>query len=164
MGGPGGGKFLRSLLTTTAELNVDAALDWYGLKLERGILVDSEEANSEPVQSSFGAIWDEGEPGLVVKAVLAGSGGAIAGLMPRDEILAIGNERLTTDTLDSLMISFRPGDETTLLVSRRNRIISLDIKLDTALPERYEIVRQSKFKKSHLEHLQSLLGQELSQR
>ena len=36
VGGTGAGDFLRALLETTAELDVDAALDWYGLELDRG--------------------------------------------------------------------------------------------------------------------------------
>ena len=163
MSGPAAGRFLRSLLTTTADLDVDAALDWYGLRLERSGSATLDEVEAVALQSGFGATWDEDKPGLAVKTVLAGSGGSIAGLMPGDEILAIGNERLNHDTLESLMTSFRPGQETSLLISRRNRIISLNIKLDAAIPEHFEIVKQVNFKKSHIKHLQSLLGQNLSQ-
>ena len=165
MGGPEAGEFLQSLLTTTSELDVDAALDWYGLKLERG-LVDAEDKDEEktgevPLLSGFGVIWDEDKPGLIIKAVLAGSSGSDAGLMPGDEVLAIDEERLTADKLESLMSSFHPGEETTLLISRRDRIISLDIKLDTAIPDRFDIVLQSDFRKRHIKRLQSLLGQNL---
>ena len=163
VGGAGAGKLLKALLTTTAELDVDAALDWYGLKLDRGVPANLETSNPAALQSGFGIIWDDDQPGLVVKTVLAGSGGSIAGLMPGDEILAIGNERLTSERLKSLMSSFQPGEQTSLLISRRNRVISLDIKLDNAIVERFDIVRQSNFKKSHVKHLQNLLGQDLGQ-
>ena len=165
LGGPEAGAFLQSLLTTTSEPDVDAALDWYGLKLERGPVAvddkDEEKTGEVPLMSGFGVIWDEDKPGLIIKAVLAGSSGSDAGLMPGDEILAIGEERLTADKLESLMSSFHPGEETTLLISRRDRIISLDIKLDTALPDRFDIVLQSDFRKRHIKRLQSLLGQNL---
>ncbi len=163
VGGAGAGKFLHALLKTTAELDVDAALDWYGLKLDRGAPADLEATNPAALQSGLGTTWDEDQPGLVVKTVLADSAGSIAGLMPRDEILAIGNERLTSERLQGLMSSFQPGEQTTLLISRRNRIISLDIKLDKAIVERFDIVRQNNIKKSHVKHLQSLLGQNLGQ-
>ncbi len=161
VGGSEAGAFLQSLLTTTIELDVDVALDWYGLRLERGVTTTSDGQNGQQQEIGFGVIWDEDRPGLVVKAVRAGSGGSIAGLMPQDEILAIGDERLTPDTLKSLMTSFYPGEETTLLISRRGRIISLDIKLDTAIPERFDIVLQAGFRKRHIKRLQSLLGQAL---
>lgn len=161
IGGPGAGEFLRSLLTTTAELDVDSALDWYGLKLDRLPLGPDEGPNGEPPVSGLGVFWDENEPGMVVKAVLSGRGGSDAGLIPGDEILAVGDERLTADTLNSLMTSFRPGEETTLLVSRRGRITRLSIKLDVAIPDHFEIKLKSGYKKSHINRLQGLLGQNL---
>ena len=163
VGGPEAGDFLRSLLTTTAEVDVDAALDWYGLKLNRGPVASSEEPDSKAPQSGLGVLWDEDKPGLVVSSVLAGSGGSVAGLMPNDEVLAIADERLTPDNLESLMTSFRPGEETTLLISRRDRIINLDIKLDTAVPDQFEIVMQADYQKRQIRRLQSLLGQEVRQ-
>jgi predicted metalloprotease with PDZ domain len=162
--GPEAGALLHSLLTSTSDPDVDAALDWYGLSLNRGPVDSNGKAPSddeEILKSGFGVIWDDDKPGLVIKAVLNGSGGARAGLMPQDEILAIGNERLTHDTQASLMTSFVPGEETTILVSRRGKIMSLAIKLDAAIPERYDIVVQSGFGKRHINRLQSLLGQRL---
>ena len=168
IGGPEAGAFLKSILTTTSDLDVDAALDWFGLKLERGPVTEDVQAEGavEDLQlmSGFGVIWDENKPGLVIKAVLAGSSGSDAGLMSGDEILAIGEERLTADKLESLMSSFHPGEQTTLLISRRDRIISLDIKLDTAIPDHFDIVLQSDFRKRHIKRLQSLLGQNLRAR
>jgi len=157
VGGEGAGKVLQSLLTTTVDPDVDEALDWFGLELIRGPVAD----NGEEVESGLGVTWDDDQPGMVVKTVLSGSGGAVAGLMPGDEILAIGEERLTNKTLPGLMLSYRPGDDTTLLLSRRGRIISLDIKLDAAIPDRFDIVLRSGFGKRHIIRLQSLLGQKL---
>lgn len=165
VGGAEAGAFLQSLVTTTTDPDVDAALDWYGLKLKRGSVSEDGQVKGAggevPLQSGFGVIWDEAKPGLIIKSVLVGSSGAGAGLMPGDEILAIGSERLTIDSLESLMNSFHPGEETTLLMSRRGRIISLDIKLDTAIPDRFDIVLRSDFGKRHIKRLQSLLGQNL---
>jgi len=161
VGGPAAGLFLQSLLTTTTELDVDTALDWYGLKLKRGPVAVNGTKDKGLRKSGFGVIWDEDKSGLVIKSVLAGSGGAFAGLMPRDEVLAIGGERLTSESLENLMTSYHPGEETTLLISRRGRIISLDIKLDIAIPDRFDIVLQSGFGKRHIKRLQSLLGQNL---
>jgi predicted metalloprotease with PDZ domain len=161
IGGPEAGMFLQSLLTTTTDPDVDAALDWYGLRLVRDTAVALEGSNRKLQESGFGVTWDEDKQGLVVKTVLVGSSGSVAGLMPLDEVLAIGNERLTPATLANLMSSFRPGQKTTLLIARRGRIISRDIKLDGAIPDRFEIVLQAGFKKSHIRRLQSLLGQKI---
>ena len=160
IGGAGAGTFLRSLLTTTAELDVDTAFEYYGLELNRGAILVTGEPDEEPLISDLGVIWEDETPGLVVKAVLHGTGGSSAGLIPGDEILAIGNERLTRDRLAGLMISFSPGEQTSLLVSRRDRIIKLDIKLDVAIPDHYEIVLKSGFEKRNITRLQRLLGQD----
>jgi predicted metalloprotease with PDZ domain len=161
MAGAEAGAFLDTLLRTTAELDVDHSLGWYGLALDR-FEPDSEAgSNDGPAVSGLGVLWDEGKSGMVVKTVLSGSGGQIAGLIPGDEVLAIGDERLTRDTLDSLVTSFRPGEETTLLVSRRGRIISLDARLDSAIPDRFQIKLKSSHKNYHINRLQRLLGQNL---
>jgi predicted metalloprotease with PDZ domain len=98
---------------------------------------------------------------LVIKAVLAGSGGAQAGLIPQDEVLAIDDERLSHDTLENLMNSLKPGKKTRILVSRRGRIMSLELTLDAAIADGYSIVLHSRFGKRHVNRLQSLLGQNL---
>jgi predicted metalloprotease with PDZ domain len=151
---------LRSLITTTADPDVDTALDWYGLELDRGTIAITGEPGEGPVRSDLGVLWEEDNPGLVVSVVLDGSGGSAAGLMPGDEILAIGDERLTKDKLESLMTSYSPGEKTELLVSRRGKIIRLDIKLDVAVPDHFEIVLKTDFEKRDISRLQSLLGQD----
>ena len=160
IGGAEAGLFLRSLLTTTAEPDVDTALEYYGLELIRGAIPVSAEPGEELIISDLGVIWEDDNPELVVKAVLNGMGGSSAGLIPGDEILAIGNERLTRDRLDSLMSSFSPGERTSLLVSRRDRIIKLDITLDVAIPDVFEIVLESDFTNRNITRLQRLLGQD----
>ena len=92
-------------------------------------------------------IWDENKLGLVVKSVLVGSSGAVAGVLPGDELLAIGDERLTKDKLQSLMTAYQPGQKTTLLIARRGQIIKLEIELEPAVPEHFDIVLQSGFGK-----------------
>ena len=160
VGGSEAGEFALTLLNSTEELGVDAALEWYGLELVRTKETTTED--TETVQSAgFGAVWDKGKPGLIVKSVLAASAGADAGLMPGDEVLAIGNERLTAKNEANLMSSFRPGEKTTLLVSRRGGIVSLDIELETAIPDKYLIKLRANYKQSNIRRLQSLLGQEI---
>ena len=160
IGGTEAGMFLRSLLTTTAEPDVDTALEYYGLELNRGATPILGESDEEPLLSDLGVIWENDSPDLVVKAVLHGMGGSSAGLIPGDEILAIGDERLTRDRLDGLMSSFSPGEQTSLLVSRRDRIIKLDIKLDTAIPGHFEILYAPGLANRNIKRLQRLLGQD----
>ena len=163
VGGSGAGELLQSMLTTTSELDVDTALDWYGLRLERREAVESVEGKADPPRSGLGVIWDQEKPVLTIKAVLAERGAARAGLMAGDELIAIGDERLDKGNLDSLLGRFLPGEEVTVLVARRGKILSRQITLDTALPERFDIVVSDGFGKRHVTRLQKLLGQKLTQ-
>ncbi len=161
IGGAEAVQFLEPLLETTVDPDVDAALDWFGLRLERNPVARQAELNEDPAESGLGVIWDETRTDLVIKSVLADSSGAVAGLLPGDELLAIGDERLTKDRLQNLMTAYQPGQKTTLLVSRRGQILTLNIELDAAIPERFDIVLKSGFGKRHINRLQSLLGQNL---
>jgi predicted metalloprotease with PDZ domain len=160
IGGAGAGQLLRTLLTTTTEPDVDEALDYYGLQLNRGAILVTGEPGEEPLTSELGVLWEEDQPGMIAKAVLSGTGGSAAGLIPGDEVVAIGSERLTSDNYDSLMASFNPGEQTTLLVSRRGRIMELTIKLDVATPEKFVILLKSGFDKRDISRLERLLGQD----
>jgi predicted metalloprotease with PDZ domain len=162
VGGAEAGELLKSLTTTTTDPDVDDALDWYGLELNRGAMVITGEPGEEPLRSDLGVLWETDKPGMVVNTVIDGSGAAAAGLMAGDEVLAVGGERLTRERLGSLMSAFRPGEKTSLTVSRRDRIISLDITLDTAIPEIYTIVPKPGFDKRDIVRLRSLLGQDPS--
>lgn len=155
--------FLKPLLEETEDPDVDSALDWFGLKLNREPAAKEQKPGAVATKSGFGVIWDEKQTNPVVKAVLAGSSGAKAGLIPRDEVLAIGSERLTKKDLTSLMTSFAPGEKTSLLVARRGKIMTLNIELEVATPERFDIAVQPGFSKRHVNRLRKLLGQELQQ-
>ena len=160
IGGEGAGVLLRSLLNTTIDPDVDTALNWYGLELKRGPVPATEEQKEEPLQGDLGVLWEEGIQEYVVSSVFDGSGGSVAGLMPGDEILAVGGERLAKNNLENLMSGFSPGVETTLLVSRRGQIVKLDIQLDAAVPDHFEIVLKSDYKKRNIRRLRRLLGQD----
>jgi len=161
IGGREAVQFLEPLLSTTVDPDVDSALDWYGLKLERDPLARQAELKGDPLESGFGVIWDDLKPDVVVKSVLTGRSGAVAGVLPGDELLAIGEERLTKEKLPGLMTAFQPGQKTTLLLARRGQIMELVIELEAAIPERFDVLLQSGFGKRHVNRLQKLLGQSL---
>ena len=63
-----------------------------------------------------------------------------AGLSPGDEIIAVDTFRATTDAeLRNLIGARRPGDEVTLAVFRRHRLVEVPIVVQSAPPTRYEI-------------------------
>ena len=160
IGGDKAVPLLRKLLTTTVEPDVDKAFEYYGLELHRGAIMVTGETDEKPLMSDLGVLWGNNGQGLVVQAVLHGTAGSTAGLIPGDEILAIGNERLTRDRLEGLMASFSPGEETTLLVSRRDRIIELGIQPDVATPDQFQVALKSGFERRNMKRLERLLGQD----
>jgi predicted metalloprotease with PDZ domain len=159
-GGERAGKFVRSLANQTTELDVDNALDWYGLELIRGEQTASDKGKPG-IKAGFGAIWEKDRTELIVKSVLSGSAGERAGLLPADEVLALGGERMKPANHAKLMESFRPGEQTILLVSRRGQILELELTLESAMPEKFEIRLREGYKQSQLRRLQDLLGQKL---
>jgi predicted metalloprotease with PDZ domain len=161
LAGPEAGEFLDSLLNSTGELDVESAMEWYGLELIRPFETISADPDEGSLMSGFGAVWDKSKPGLIVKTVLSGSAGAAAGLMAQDEVLAIGNERLSVDNQEGLMSSFQPGEKTTLLVTRRGRVLSLDVTLDNAIADKYDIKLRAGYRPGHIKRLKSLLGQKI---
>ncbi len=161
VGGSEAAGFVQSILTTTNELDIDTALSWYGLEVLRAAEVAEDDSQEDSRVSGFGAVWENEKSGLIVKAVLAGSAGEKAGLMPMDEVLAIGDNRLTAENREKLMSSYRPGDHTRLLVARRGRIIHLDITLGVAIVDKYVIRLRSGYRPNHIKRLEQLLGQKI---
>jgi hypothetical protein len=68
---------------------------------------------------------------------------------------------MTPGTRSKVMESFLPGEKTTLLVSRRGQILELELTLETAIPEKFEIRLREDYKQSEVRRLKALLGQEI---
>jgi predicted metalloprotease with PDZ domain len=153
--------WLEPLLETTAGPDIDAALAWYGLELDRHPERTAAEAAGEPLAAGIGVNWDKDRPGLVVGSVINGLPAAAAGILPGDELLAIDDERITLDSLDDRLRRLRPGDTVSLLLARRGRIRTVDLVLARARPVTYELGLSPGFGARQLRRLESWLGQEL---
>lgn len=160
LGGAEAAAFTESLINSTDDPDVDTALDWFGLELRRHDLTGQSD-NGLPAAGDFGVIWDIRQTAPLVKSVRAGSASAKAGLLPGDEVLALGSERMTRTNYAQLMQRFHPGQNTTLLVSRRGQIKTLNLTLDTALPDHYIVAVQQRITRQTLKRLQEFLGQDL---
>jgi predicted metalloprotease with PDZ domain len=161
MGGEALGPWLSELLRGTTDPDFDAALDWFGLDLDRHPDLSASEADGEPAPSGLGVTWEKEVEGLVIASVVHGGGGADAGLLPGDELLAISGERITHDILADRLLRLRIGETVNLLLSRRGRIIEAPLKLSVARSERYQIETREDLKSRYVRRLESWLGQEL---
>lgn len=148
-------------LDTPAELDIDQALDWYGLMLNRHPVNNAAREKGEPPMVGFGVTWRAGVPGLVIESVVSGTSGSAAGLLPEDELLAISGERITPENLDDRMLRLRPGEVVELLIARRGRIMELPMRLEEARPATYEILVQPGFAGRQLRRMEAWLGQSL---
>lgn len=161
LGGAAQRDWLEERLDSPAELDVDAALAWYGLELDRHPVNNVARASGKELLSGFGATWEPEPAALVIATVLAGSSGSAAGLLPGDELLAISGERITRDTLDDRMLRLRPGEDVALLIARRGRIMTIPLRLEESIPATYGIGVVPDFGKRELRRLESWLGQPL---
>jgi predicted metalloprotease with PDZ domain len=108
---------------STDELDYTEALDYYGLRFRP---VDLKNARA---YIGGGTRNDAGR--LIVTSVRRGTPGLEAGLNVDDEIVAIDNVRVRADGLAARLDQYRPGDKVSVLVARRDRLMSLDVTLGT---------------------------------
>lgn len=153
--------WLEPLLDQSGSLDIDQALAWYGLVLNRHPVNNAARETGEPLEAGMGINWEADVPSLVVSSVVHDMGASRAGVLPGDELLAISGERVTRDTIEDRMSRLQPGLEVQLLLARRGRIMELPVVLDEARPATYEIMLDGDFGKRHLRRLESWLGQEL---
>jgi predicted metalloprotease with PDZ domain len=109
---------------STDELDYTEALDYYGLRFRP---VDPRTA---PAFIGGGTRNDNGR--LVITSVRRGTPGLDAGLNVDDEIIAIDDVRVrAADGLAARLAQYRPGDKVTMLVARRDRLMTINVTLGT---------------------------------
>lgn len=117
---------------STEELDYTEALDYYGLRFRP---VDPKSAAP---YIGGGTRNDNGR--LVITSVRRGTPGLDAGLNADDEIIAIDGVRVRADGLAGRLSQYRPGDKVSMLVARRDRLMTFDVTLgaDPGRPWRLE--------------------------
>ena len=79
---------------------------------------------------------------LLVTEVRRGTPAYDAGINVDDEVLAINDVRFPVDQLDVRLRSYRPGNKVQVLVSRRDRVRSLDVTLGAAPRDSWELEKR----------------------
>jgi predicted metalloprotease with PDZ domain len=159
--GPAVGDWLRPLLDTPADPDIDRALDWFGLELVRRPQQAVATVSGQSPKAGLGVNWNGQGDGLFAASVVAGFSGAEAGMLPGDELLAIDGERVTGGNLADRLKRLNPGETVELLVARRARIMTLVATLGEARPTAYEIRLGESFNNRELRRLNDWLGQDL---
>lgn len=146
------------MLTSTRDPEIDAALDWYGLQLDRAPLRTAALLVGRPAPADFGVIWDKDAASLVVGAVLRGSTGAAAGILPADELLAINNTRVTRENIANRLLRLTPGETVNLLLARHDQLLTLEVTTQDAIPDKYQISIKPDITRKQKDRMTSWLG------
>ncbi len=153
---------VEALLTTVADPDVDAALDYYGLQLDRAVLRKAAEVAGSPVPVDFGLVWNSQESLLLVESVVRGSSGSEAGVLPGDELLAINGQRVDRMTVQDQMLRLQPDESVDLLLVRHGRVLMLPVKVQHAIPDRYRISIKPDIRQREKDRMEQWLGMPLT--
>jgi predicted metalloprotease with PDZ domain len=154
-------QLVATLLRETGDPDIDAALDWYGLSLDRVPVLSAAEGEAESAPGGLGVIWDASGQQLLAAQVIRGRAAAEAGLVPGDELLAIDGLRVTTSNYLERIRRLRPGQRVALMVARHERLLNLQAEVQTAVPDNYAIVTSKNLRRSEQQQLEAWLGRDL---
>jgi predicted metalloprotease with PDZ domain len=116
------GEFFGNAVDTVAELDLEPAFEWFGLRRRAKPLREDEEAGAW-----LGAKAKNDEGRLVVQEVRRDSPAWRAGLAPGDEIVGLAGHRVLAGKWEERLRSFRPAETAELLVARRGRLLPLAV-------------------------------------
>lgn len=159
--GPDVRAMIENLLQTTADPDVDQALDWYGLQLDREPGRSAAEKSGAPVPTGFGLAWDEEENLLIVKNVIQGGAGATAGILPGDELLAINGSRVTAINLEDRTLRLLPDEIVELTLVRQEQLVTLPVRVQNAIPKKYSITPKPGIRNRQKYRMEAWLGRDL---
>ena len=152
--GPEARRIVEQMLKTTIDPDVDRALDWYGLALQRM----PETALHGQVTGGLGVVWKVSGAALLAEYVLLGRTGAEAGILPEDELLAIDGLRVTTENYMGYLQKLHPDDVVELTLVRHGKLLSLPVEVGIGIPDFYSIVAKPKISRQEKKRLEAWLG------
>ncbi|HLY17982.1 MAG TPA: PDZ domain-containing protein [Bryobacteraceae bacterium] len=114
------GAWFTKVFDSTAEIDYREALEWFGLRFA---------AETSGRRAWLGAVTREQDGRLVVSSIPRGTPACEAGLDTGDEIVAFNDFRVRPDEWDRRLDNYRPGDRLCLLISRRGRLIPIEVTL-----------------------------------
>ena len=126
--------WLVEVLETSTELDYTEALDWFGLALvqpESAAPDESSDNDAAPVPGWLGLEASARGDNIVVTSVARDTPGYAAGFNVNDEILAIDAYRVRAGDWKSRLGLYRPGQEASVLVSRRGELRRLPVTFGT---------------------------------
>ncbi len=156
--------FFTRALDTTDELDYNESLAWYGLKFadpkgNKSKPADAKDDKPEKPEKGYLGIETKNEAGrLVVSTVKRQTPGYDAGFNVGDEILAFNNFRVRPDALGKQMELYRPGDQVSVLIARRDQLQTLDVTLGTEPKNQHKLEVNPEATAEQKQNLEAWLG------
>ena len=138
-GGPALGEWLHHVTRSTEELDYKPALEWFGLKFtERKKSRDDDDDKEETAWLGIETKNDAGR--FLVTQIRSDSTAFLSGLSVDDEIVAIDDLRVTSESWKTRLELYHPGDEARMTVARRDRILSLPITFEKEPKKMWKLI------------------------
>ena len=118
-------------------------------------------AEKKPTSAFLGVAHTDNDRGALVTDVLEGGPAAAAGIRKEDIILAVGDGRVTSPELSSILTTHAPGAEVRLKVLRGDRELDVPVKL--ADREKFFAARDAAARESASEPRPLVLGLEVEE-
>ena len=147
-------EFWRDVVDGTTELDYSAALDTFGLRFKTAA------PPPEGIRPWLGVGTRNDGGRLVVSQVRRDGPAHVAGLNVEDEIVAIDGFRVRADRLDERLQQYRSGDIVTIVLARRERLLTIELTLATEPPREWRLEVLPTLSSSQADHLASWLKQD----
>src|SRR5262249_43782680 len=132
LAGPGLRSWFVSVLEPTEDLDYPEALDWFGLRF-------NPPPPATPAKAWLGLVTRTDNGRLLVSQVQRQTPGWQYGFNVDDEILAIDDYRVLPQHWDTRLAQYRPGEQATVLVARRERLQRLALTFGAEPPRRWQL-------------------------
>jgi predicted metalloprotease with PDZ domain len=143
--------FFARAVESTQELDYSEALDWFGLRFRPETPTA---ANGALVKAWVGIETRVDGGRLLITRIPRDTPAYESGLSVDDEIVAVDNIRVRADQLATRLENYRPGQQISVLVARREEMMSFPLTLG-AEPKAWQLeIRPdaSETQKQHLDH------------
>lgn len=156
--------WFQRVVQTPGEWDYQPMLDWYGLAFQPPSAPAGRSPNGleppDPLPSWLGADTRASPDGrLVVSSVRDGTPATTAGLYVDDEIIALNGYRVRPDQFAARLALYAPGEEITLLVSRRDQLVTLTVTLAPAPRETWRVIVRPDATDAQKARLRAWLGE-----
>ena len=133
--------FFKNYVSGTAEIDFDRYLQLSGLELRRGYASGVSDNRDRPAGKPgwLGCRLRVSEGRILINNVIAGTSGYDVGLNAADELVALDGWRLNSTNYTERFDHLREGQDVSLTVFRRERLMTFTLKADKRPFDRYSI-------------------------